>query len=316
MTTTFPSLVFERMAPQRKGPVFSADLAPGAHAFVVPDAWVGTSLLLCAAGLLTPYRGRVHVGGSTPQNSPLLRARMPALLPEEPALPVATTPWTQFARRRASDPTLREVLRRLLALRDHAARDLARHAAVTPEDLFLVTGLLDRRVSQLSSNEFRRVSLALALSLPSPTALLLFEPLRELDAAEAGQVLDLLSRRADAGAIVVFVVLQRRMAEHLAPNVLLVGRAPARDTHAHYVVRTPQREILARRLSAQGLDCTLDPLVSDRLHVSSPNAEELVDQLSLALAPTDESSGDNAKALSILEFYEDTPSDLTGSSRP
>ncbi len=160
-----------------------------------------STLLACLAGLDDPDGGMVTVDGERMSRRPeeeraALRARGLGMLYQHANLVghlsvrdnVALAQRLGDVRARARDDWRREVLERCgIAARREA------------------------RPSQLSGGELARAGLAVALA-NDPPVLLADEPTGELDEVTARRVLALLRDRADAGAAVLIVTHDRRVA--------------------------------------------------------------------------------------------------------
>lgn len=91
-----------------------------------------------------------------------------------------------------------------------------------------ISGLLGRRVGQLSGGELQRVRLAIAL-IGDPELLILDEPTAGMDPNARRIFWDLMRREADAGRTIIFATHQLNEAEMFAPRtiVLAEGRVVA-----------------------------------------------------------------------------------------
>jgi ABC-type lipoprotein export system ATPase subunit len=191
-------------------PAISLAFSPGIHALVSARSELAQALLECMAGLRTPLgspwnTGNVSLGNENPLSSPSLRAALGVTLPEEPALPAASS--------------LRNSLEQLLALR-------SQHDSLTtvsPSTIPLVKELLNRAPESLTNTERRRVTLGLALSLRSPQALLLHHPLSHLALEETSFVLARLRSLVDEGKIIVCVTPTLEDAKRLSPHIQELG---------------------------------------------------------------------------------------------
>lgn len=163
-----------------------------------------TSVLNMVAGLITPDRGHIRVGGET-----LLDAT--TNLPPE--------------RRRAGyvfqEPRLFPHMRVAANLRYGGARetmiDVVAH-------LLDIMPLLDRWPRTLSGGEAKRVAIGRAL-LRDPSFLLLDEPTASLDRARAAEVeRTILDIRDRLGLPILLVTHDRAEAERLATRVVEMGR--------------------------------------------------------------------------------------------
>lgn len=293
---------FLRAQPERRGPIISAELSVGASAIVAPDAALAQSFLHCASGMLRPASGRVLLDQRAPYSDPELRARMPTLLPVEPRL-ISPRPWFPVLRPRRPVPsTVGEVVAALLTLRSSVTGE----RAVPTQELWLLDGLSHRPPTSLTPAELRRVSLALALSLESPLALLLDEPFAGLQEQEIPRVLEHIAQRAAGGAIVVFVVRQAQAAAHLAERVHFLRPADAaRQGAPRYAVHSHARDTLSARLSQRGLSCAIDEHSRDRLHVSHPDEAVLLEQLTQALAANVDSADNSGPSSAVTALYAD-----------
>lgn len=293
---------FLRAQPERRGPIISAELSAGASAIVTPDAALAQSFLHCASGMLRPASGRVLLDQRAPYSDPELRARMPTLLPVEPRL-ISPRPWFPALRPRRPIPsTVGEVVAALLTLRSSVTGE----RAVPDQELWLLDGLSRRPPASLTPTELRRVSLALALSLESPLALLLDEPFAELQEQEIPRVLERIAQRAAGGAIVVFVVRQAQAAAHLAERVHFLRPADAaRQGTPRYAVHSHVRTTLSARLSQRGFSCVIDEHSRDRLHITHPDEAVLLGQLTQALAEEDDSPHTSGAHSAVTALYAD-----------
>jgi ABC-type lipoprotein export system ATPase subunit len=151
-----------------------------------------TTLLSLLGGLDEPTSGEVIAFGQvlgelTEPRCALYRRRTVGFLFQSPTLLPGVPVWANVS----------------LALIPDGWPDAARREAAA--ELLRELGLLekiDRTPEQLSGGEAHRVSLARAL-VRQPPILLADEPTSQLDAANAGRVLDTLAQRAGSGTVVV-----------------------------------------------------------------------------------------------------------------
>lgn len=178
------------------------DVPGGVTILFAPSGAGKTSVLDMIAGLLTPERGHVRVGGRT-----LFDARAGVNLPPE--------------RRRAGyvfqDARLfphRGVRANLL----YGARSDADLAGVA--DLLDLTHLLARWPRTLSGGEAKRVAIGRAL-LSEPDFLLLDEPLASLDAARRDDAMQAIARiRSSTTLPTLLVTHDRAEAERLGDRIV------------------------------------------------------------------------------------------------
>jgi len=85
-----------------------------------------------------------------------------------------------------------------------------------------VTALADRRVTELSGGERSRVALARVLAVEAPIVLA-DEPIASLDPRHQIDVMKLLRKTADSGALVIVVTHDLGLAARFADQVLVVS---------------------------------------------------------------------------------------------
>ena len=114
----------------------------------------------------------------------------------------------------------------------------------------------------LSGGQQQRVAIARALA-PHPRVLLLDEPTSALDPELVGEVLDVIQRLVDEGALTMIISThQLRFADQVADRVVFMsGGAVVEQGPAHEVLAHPRHPLTARFLSVIGVD--------DRLEVAS-----------------------------------------------
>ncbi len=200
------------------------DLPPARFvALVGPNGAGKTTLLRAMAGLI-PYRGRVSGSGEDAATMPrAARARRFAYLPQGHvvhwALPVRDVVALGRYPHGATDPA---------RLRDGDARAVAQAMAATE-----LTALADRPVTELSGGERSRVALSRVLAVEAPVVLA-DEPVASLDPRFQLDVMHLLRRAADAGALVIVVTHDLGLAARFADLALVLadGRIAAQGSPA------------------------------------------------------------------------------------
>jgi molybdate transport system ATP-binding protein len=185
---------------------FAAEFGDGITAIFGPSGSGKTTTLRCIAGLLTPDRGEIAVGGDPlfstrlGVNTPPERRRVGLVFQEGalfPHLPVIEN--IRYGYRLTAAADRRIDIDRLVQLLD-------------------LGGLAERAVDTLSGGERQRVALARALAV-SPGLLLLDEPIASLDARLRGVVLGYLREvHRELGVPMVYV-------SHNASEVLALADA-------------------------------------------------------------------------------------------
>lgn len=173
-------------------------------ALVGPSGSGKTTLLRLLAGLERPSTGRVLIGGQDVTGVPAHERQVAMVFQEETLLPHLTVGeqlvFGERYGRRATDGELQDRLSRV-AQRLH------------------IDSLLDRRCTELSAGERRRVSLGRAL-VRQAKVLLLDEPLSNLDAALQEDLTDLLALAVrETGATCVWVTHDQAEAQAVADRM-------------------------------------------------------------------------------------------------
>jgi iron complex transport system ATP-binding protein len=185
---------------------------------VGPNGSGKSSLLKLLAGLLSPHRGTILLGGRQTQHlSQLDIARLVAVVPQEyvqmfPFTVAETVLMGRFPHRKSRFWSV--------GLGDDTAADLVRaHEAMSETD---VLSLADRLVSDLSGGERQRVIIARALA-QEPKILLLDEPTAFLDINHQIEICSLIGRlRAERQLTVVLVSHDLNVASQICDRVLML----------------------------------------------------------------------------------------------
>ena len=194
-----------------------------------------TTVLDCIAGLQKPDSGRIAAGDTvlfesvTGIDLPARRRNLGYLFQTLALFPHMTA---------------RQNIGYGLASLDRPERD---HRTSEIAESFGISGLFDRRPTEISGGERQRVALARAL-VTRPRALLLDEPLTALDAVTKTRILDDLRRWNDRHAVpILYVTHQREEVHALGDRVLVLeaGKLIA-DGTPHDVLTRPQFESVAQ----------------------------------------------------------------------
>lgn len=185
---------------------------------VGPNGSGKSSLLKLLAGLLSPDRGTIRLGGQESQRlSQLDIARLVAVVPQEyvqifPFTVAETVLMGRFPHRKSRFWSV--------GLGDDTEVDLVRaHEAMSETD---VLSLADRLVSDLSGGERQRVIIARALA-QEPKILLLDEPTAFLDINHQIEICSLIGRlRAERQLTVVLVSHDLNVASQYCDRVLML----------------------------------------------------------------------------------------------
>ncbi len=216
-----PTLVAEGLV-KRFGPVAAVDgvsLAVSAGEVVGllgPNGAGKTTTLRMLAGILTPDRGRVAVGGVDIHERPLEAKRRLGFLSGD----------TQLYQRLST----REVLKyfgRLYGMPD--ARIEARTARLVEE--LEMEEFAARPCGTLSSGQKQRANIARAF-LHEPELLILDEPTVALDVISGQFIVESIRRQRDAGRAVLFSTHIMSEAEYLCDRILLLHRGRVIDEGA------------------------------------------------------------------------------------
>ncbi len=194
-----------------------------------PNGSGKSTTLRCLAGLVSPQRGRIEIGGTTVEDT----ERGIDLPPERRSVGFVFQDYLLFPHLSVADnvafgPRARGADKRTAAER---ARDWL--------DVLEIGDLADRKPRQLSGGQAQRVALARAL-VTDPDLLLLDEPLAALDASTRASVRSLIRRHvADFPGAVVLVTHDPIDAMVLADRLVVLedGRAVQSGTPAQIAQR-------------------------------------------------------------------------------
>jgi len=187
-----PALTFDSVT-VRFGKVTALDgldleIRPGEiTALVGPNGAGKTTALRVTAGLVRPAAGSVAVFGHDPMSEAVAARRRLGLLPDRPVLP--------------AELTVRELLILRAALWSVRGEEVAEASEAVAKELG-IRELLDRRAGTLSHGQAQRAALA-AVLLPSPSLILVDEPMTALDLEAQAVVREVLLRCAGWGAAVL-----------------------------------------------------------------------------------------------------------------
>jgi molybdate transport system ATP-binding protein len=221
--------VSKRLGPTLIEAAFTAK--PGITALFGPSGAGKTSIVNMIAGLITPERGRIVLGGEILFDSagraavPVHKRRIGYVFQDDRLFPHLSVrhnlAFGRWMNGRARDAT-------------HEAQIL---------DLLGIEPLLGRRPAGLSGGEKQRVAIGRAL-LSGPKLLLLDEPLASLDAARKAEILPYLERLRDrTGIPMVYVSHSAEEVERLADTIIRLeaGRVAAVEDRGGDSARIRQR---------------------------------------------------------------------------
>jgi ABC-2 type transport system ATP-binding protein len=177
--------------------------APGLNVVLGTPADGTSEIAELCAGMTRPASGAVRIAGKEPWSSPATRARVGALLADEPP---------------ASAPSLARAVQTALALRGDG-RDAG---ALLAEHGLAAWG--SSRPARAPATIRRHVGLALALTVPSPIAVVLHEPFATGPLADREKTRARLFELAEAGVCVLVLTASPRDAAELGGNTVLCDR--------------------------------------------------------------------------------------------
>jgi iron complex transport system ATP-binding protein len=224
------------------------DVADGSWVSIVgPNGAGKTTLVRTVAGLVKPHAGRVEVDGvPTHALRARARARLVALVPQSPVIPVGVS---------VLDYALLGCTPHVSYFGRETAADVA--ACHTMLERLGVAELAGRPVETLSGGERQRVVLARAL-LQSAPIVLLDEPTTALDIGHQQDVLELVEElRHEHGLTVVSTMHDLTLAGLFADELVLLdaGRVAERGPASAVLTEAHLREHFGARVSVlQGVD--------------------------------------------------------------
>lgn len=181
---------------------------PGSFTALVGPNGAGKSTLLKAiAGMLRPYRGRIHLDGMARRQA---LAYLPQIADIDRSFPmtvadtVAAGAWRQIGAWRGVTPAVRQ---RIAAALSTVGLD----------------GFDQRAVGSLSGGQFQRALFARLLVQAAPI-MLLDEPFHAMDAQTTRDLLSLLHRWHDEGRTVMVALHDLAMVRQHVPRTLLLAR--------------------------------------------------------------------------------------------
>ncbi len=289
---------------EKGGPSLSLELPKGMNALVVPRAAWAATLIATANGSLERFRGKVSLDGVETSGDPALRAAIGSVLPEENFAQVGGSVrnfinTVSELRARFSLEETTDALPFEQAPSTDEKDSTETDSAETDSAETGVPDLSSVALSDLSQSQAQRLALALALRLAAPRALLLDRPFSSLSAEESAQVLDILSRCAAEGTVVVCLFRTSDEARLLSLSPLYVGpgTTKAQSENCRFFVRCERPREAARHLATN--ECVLSTRVD-------PKRGQM-----LVLECSDERAGAKAlaEALSVTQadVYEITP---------
>lgn len=208
-----------------------------------PNGAGKTTLIRSFAGLVAPQAGEVRLDGRPLHEiEPEVRARAVAYLPQERECrwPITVARVAALGR-----PRRPEAVAEALAETD-------------------MTALADRPMDRLSGGERARALIARALAV-EPQVLLADEPLAGLDPGHQLDLLGVLRRRADAGALVVVVAHDLTLVPRFADRLVVLAGGQV-------VADAAPAEALAAPATAAAYGITLDTATLDGGAFALPRA--------------------------------------------
>lgn len=313
---TISAQFFQRFMNSAGAPDFTLDVnvvlpGQGVTAIFGPSGSGKTSLLRCVAGLLKAERGSLRVQGETWQDEkkflPTHKRPLGYVFQEASLFPhLSAAGNLAYAMKRASHPVDKDLYERVLAVMS-------------------IEHILQRAPAELSGGERQRVAIARAL-LIQPRLLLMDEPLASLDTARKREILPWLERmHASFDVPVLYVSHAVEEVARLADNMLVLEAGSV-------VTQGKVSEVLSRIDPSFDLEEETGVLLQarvierdERWHLARVEFEGgelwvrdggeepgqnlririLAKDVSLALAPHDDSSILNRLAVEIIEISQD-----------
>ena len=225
-------------------------LEPGTIlALLGPNGAGKTTLVSIIAGLRRADAGRVRVGGIDVDKDPHAARQLLGLAPQD------TGVYLQL--------TVRDNLRFFAGLAGLRRRTLVERIDEVADALGL-TELLERRMTQLSGGERRRLHTAIAL-VHRPPLVLLDEPTTGADVRTRNEILATVRRLAENGSTIVYSTHDLHEVEELDAFVAIID-------HGRVVARGPLHDLMARHASS-ALELTFDGPVPDSVRVEGARVE-------------------------------------------
>jgi ABC-2 type transport system ATP-binding protein len=202
---------------------------------VGPNGAGKTTTLKALAGILSPTRGRLLVGGHDLAIHTVEAKRALAYVPDDPKLFDALTVWEHL---------------KFVA----AAYRLGEGWQAKAENLLIQFELEEKRealVTELSRGMRQKIAIACGY-LHDPTAILLDEPLTGLDPRGIRTMKDSIRRRAEQGAAVIISSHLLSLVEDMCTSILMLNRGK--------IVLRGRLDDLQQRLNNDGRTETLEEL--------------------------------------------------------
>ncbi len=248
-----------------------------------PNGAGKTSLVSIVAGLRSADAGRVEVCGIDVLRTPQAARRLIGIAPQETGVYLSLS--------------VRDNLRFFAGLTGLSRTQIALRINEVADALGL-TALLDRRASQLSGGERRRLHTAIAL-LHRPALVLLDEPTTGADVVTRAQILDLVRGLADEGSAVVYSTHYLHEIETLEADVAFIdrGRIVARGSASELVREHGASALELKFVGAVPAAARVDGSVVDgtTVRIPAPDPAAAAAQLLPAL-------GAEARSLSSIEI--------------
>jgi len=215
---------------------------------VGPNGAGKTTTLKALAGILTPTRGRVAIGGFDLAVDPVNAKKRLCYVPDDPKLFDALTVWEHL---------------RFVA----AAYRLDADWKETAESLLVQFELTEKRnalITELSRGMRQKIAIACGY-LHEPKAILLDEPLTGLDPRGIRTMKDSIRRRAEAGSAVIISSHLLSLVEDMCTSVLMLNRGK--------VVLRDRIDALRQAIDREGRSETLEDLFFRLTEAAAPVGE-------------------------------------------
>jgi ABC-2 type transport system ATP-binding protein len=202
---------------------------------VGPNGAGKTTTLKALAGILSPTRGRVSIGGFDLAVDPVNAKKRLCYVPDDPKLFDALTVWEHL---------------QFVA----AAYRLEANWKETAESLLVQFELTEKRtalITELSRGMRQKIAIACGY-LHEPKAILLDEPLTGLDPRGIRTMKDSIRRRAEMGTAVIISSHLLSLVEDMCTSVLMLNRGK--------VVLRDKIETLRQKIDLEGRSESLEEL--------------------------------------------------------